>query len=236
MELVGRLSSLEKPHSLMLSQTKAGFIVVYPEGLALGGARTWNAGRCCGPNIDSRMAIDDVGFVSRLIDVLVDEYEVDAQRVYATGHSNGAMLTYRLMCELSEKIAAFVPNAGSDVYDEDCPGIIDRPLLHIHSKLDGNFAGRINGFGVETPSIESVLDEWSMRKGCDPARERFIDEVLFDAFRWNNCNSDVEVLYYLTEDGGHSWPGGMQLGEDPPSQAFNNNDLMWEFFERYTLN
>src|SRR6185369_11336984 len=91
------------------------FIIVYPDGLTNPVAttvRTWNAGKCCGQNASTRN-IDDVGFISGLIDQLKTKYRVDAKKVYATGHSNGAMLCYRLASELSTKLAAVGPNAGN---------------------------------------------------------------------------------------------------------------------------
>jgi polyhydroxybutyrate depolymerase len=90
-----------------------GFISVYPEGVGvwlLKWWRTWNAGSCCGKARDD--GADDVGFIRALLDDLSKDYCVDPRRVFATGHSNGGMMSYRLACELSDRIAAVAPNAG----------------------------------------------------------------------------------------------------------------------------
>ena len=71
---------------------------------------TWNADNCCG--YAHRQNVDDVGFISALIEELVADYQVDPSRVSVTGFSNGAMMTFRLACELSGKIAAAAPYAG----------------------------------------------------------------------------------------------------------------------------
>ena len=88
---------------------KEGFIVVYPDGIE----KHWNDGRENVRYRAHREKIDDVGFISALTDHLVKQYNIDIKRVYVTGISNGAMMSLRLACELSEKITAIAPVAGS---------------------------------------------------------------------------------------------------------------------------
>ena len=119
---------------------KEGFIVVYPDGLqnpGILGLRTWNAGACCGQSAVTRQA-DDVGFIRELIDKLVATYRIDSKRIYATGHSNGGMLCYRLACELPDKLAAIAANAGTMQVETACRPTRVMPILHIHSQLDRN--------------------------------------------------------------------------------------------------
>lgn len=80
----------------------SGFIVAYPNGT--GGSKSWNGGHCCGEAAKNR--VDDLGFVRALIDELASLANIDPGRVYATGFSNGAIMVYRLACELSDRIAA----------------------------------------------------------------------------------------------------------------------------------
>ncbi len=91
---------------------KEGFVVVYPNGSGRLKNRllTWNSGNCCGYALDS--SADNVGFIRVLIDELEKTRAIDPKRVYATGMSNGGMMTYRLACELSDKIAAAAPVAA----------------------------------------------------------------------------------------------------------------------------
>ena len=83
-----------------------GFIVVSPGGVA----NSWNGGNCCGTSFFD--LVDDVKFISDLLDNIESTYCVDKKRVFATGMSNGAFLTHRLGCELSHRIAAIAPVAG----------------------------------------------------------------------------------------------------------------------------
>jgi polyhydroxybutyrate depolymerase len=89
---------------------KDGFLVVYPDGIEL----NWNDGRKDEETNDRahRENIDDVGFLSALIDIMIAEYNTDPQRIYITGISNGAMMAYRLACELSQRIAAIALLTG----------------------------------------------------------------------------------------------------------------------------
>jgi polyhydroxybutyrate depolymerase len=109
------------------------FIVVYPDAIAIGSSTTWNAGRCCPPASAAR--VDDVAFVVALLERLETTYRVDVRRVYAVGHSNGAMLAQRLGCEESLLFAAVASVAGS----LELPGCVPRravAMLEIHGTAD----------------------------------------------------------------------------------------------------
>lgn len=115
-----------------------GFIAVYPQGTAKSGFlskkfRTWNAGACCGPAMEHN--IDDVAFVAALIDDLERRFNIDRSRVYATGISNGAQMSYRLACELSDRITAVAAIAGQGNYTP-CKPERAVPVLHIHGTED----------------------------------------------------------------------------------------------------
>jgi polyhydroxybutyrate depolymerase len=219
------------------------FIVVYPNGLPnpIVQVRTWNAGKCCGQNA-STLDTDDVGFISALIDRMILDYRVDAKRVYATGHSNGAMLSYRLADELSNKIAAIAVNAGNFQMEGPYDPARNVPVLQIISKLDQNViytGGMTNGPGGQyNPPIDSCLNIVAGLADCAVSKDLIKDESLYNVYQWTSCDpSDFEVLLYLTEDGGHSWPGGNKgsATADEPSAAFSNNDVIWEFFQNHPM-
>jgi polyhydroxybutyrate depolymerase len=104
---------------------REGFVVVYPDGID----RSWHDRREQGPAAEAH--VDDVAFISSLIDTMVREESVDPKRVYVAGISNGAMMTFRLACELSEKIAAVgavigaLPENGA----QDCKPSHPMPLV-----------------------------------------------------------------------------------------------------------
>ncbi|MGB7283073.1 MAG: PHB depolymerase family esterase [Candidatus Acidiferrum sp.] len=106
--------SAERMSRMSELANKNDFIAVYPSGTGRdpdAKAPTWNAGNCCGYAMLNH--VDDVGFLNALIAKLEREDEVDPKRVYATGISNGAMMSYRLACELSDKVAAIAPVEGA---------------------------------------------------------------------------------------------------------------------------
>lgn len=239
----GSGEQFEIQSALSEKATAENFIVVYPDGLPnpVLGVRTWNAGKCCGTNA-SLLDTDDVGFISRLIDQLISEYRVDSKRVYATGHSNGAMMCYRLANELSEKIAAIAPNAGNFQIKAPYTPARNVPVINIISKLDMNVkyaGGMTEGPGGQyNPPTDSCLNAVAARAGCADIKTTIQTFPLYTIYSWKNCTpSDFEVLLYLTEDGGHSWPGGNKGSAiaDDPSQAFFNNDVIWEFLKKYSL-
>lgn len=69
------------------------FVVVYPDGLN----HAWNAGSCCG--IPQRTDVDDVGFLTAVVDASGQQTAIDPARVYVTGMSNGGMMALRLGCQ-----------------------------------------------------------------------------------------------------------------------------------------
>jgi len=222
----------------------ANFIIVYPNGLTNPNAttvRTWNAGKCCG-QVASTLNVDDVGFISDLIDKLTATYRIDPKKVYATGHSNGAMLCYRLASELSTKLAAVAPNAGNFQMKTPYAPTRNVPVIHINSKLDQNvkyLGGMTDGPGGQyDPPVDSCLNVVAARASCTNTKQTVQTFSLYTIYEWSGCTpNSFKVMLYLTEDGGHSWPGGNKGSAfaDPPSQAFVNNDVIWDFLKQYQL-
>jgi polyhydroxybutyrate depolymerase len=155
---------------------RQGFLVVYPNGtgriadLLL----TWNAGACCGYALDNK--VDDVGFVRAVIDDLETHASIDRARIYATGLSNGAMMSYRLAAEAPDLIAAIAPVAGALAFPFEPKRPI--PILHIHS-VDDTRALYQGGLGppypltnirVHHPPVEKLLAH-SQSKILGPATD-----------------------------------------------------------------
>ena len=91
---------------------KEGLVVVYPNGTGrLGRFLVWNAGICCEPAI--RNGVDDMEFIRTVLDHLSAHVRIDPNRVYATGFSNGGMISHRLGCEVADRIAAFDAGSGA---------------------------------------------------------------------------------------------------------------------------
>lgn len=202
---------------------KHGYILVYPAGTGRRKDRflTWNAGICCGSAAEKD--IDDIGFISKLIDFMVEEYAIDATRVYATGHSNGAQISYRLSCELSTRIAAIAPNASQNIFS-DCSPKRAVPVLHFHGTADqcakfeggdcgGCFQRALQNYGLplkeKTWACEPVvgaLATVAQRNSCKTETVRIVQKGKTTCSRYEGCTADVE--YCIVEGGGHTWPGG----------------------------
>ena len=239
----GSGEQFETSTKLTTKANAAKFIAVYPDGVQGTGllkARTWNAGSCC--DYASENNINDVKFISELIDKLLAGYKINPKKVYATGHSNGGMLCYRLACELSNKIAAIAPNATTMVVAQPCVATRPVPILHMHSVLDQHvpYMGGTGSAGPSkhyNPPIDSVFNVWQLKNQCTQPAKVIIDNSSYKFTKWFDCVNNVSVHYYLTKDGGHAWPGGLpgSVFGDTPSTVINANDLLWEFFQQYQL-
>lgn len=227
---LGNARNIEEQSNLPALSDEKGFILCSPNGLH----RTWNAGGCCGKAVDNN--VDDVGFIAALIDELTAQYSIDLRKIYITGMSNGAFMSYRLACELSDKIAAIAPVAGSMAVD-DCNPTNPVSIIHFHSEVDANvpLEGGV-GTGVSdhyNPPVDSVISHWAASNGCTTSEEISTSSLSILYHRGGVDSS--EVVLYITADGGHSWPGGTapRKKADPPSGTLDANALMWECFVKH---
>jgi len=207
-----------------------GFFVLYPSHPS---AAPWNAGEW----YDSE--VDDVGFISYLIDTLLAEYSIDTLRIYATGFSTGALMTHRLACELSTRIAAAAPVAGPLILDA-CEPERRVPLMHIHAR-DDHHVPYYGGRGIYEPyfwpSVDSSTGRWVELNQCLVGPDSFTNQEGALRQRWINSDSSCEVVLWTTEDGQHTWPGSPT--HDPilgvPSNAISATDEIWEFFRTHPM-
>ena len=238
---------------------REGFLVVYPDGTGPVRERflTWNAGTCCGAAAGGQ--VDDVAFVRALLEDLAQRIEYDRARVYATGLSNGAMMSYRLAAELSDRVAAIAPVAGSMALARFSParGV---PVLHIHSVDDGRalYEGGLGAPGVASippaltgtrvlhPPVEERLGQWARVNGCTGGLEekdrrewKTAAGQPHTATRYDYAGCKVETALWKLTGAGHVWPGGVLdyvtwlLG--PGTRVIDANEEMWRFFSRHRL-
>ncbi len=218
-----------------------GFWVAYPDGTkGLGGGFTWNGGDCCGAAM--RKKIDDVDFIEEMIQELTEPGCVDPRRVYATGISNGAIFSYRLGCELSDKIAAIAPIAGALMMDQCSPGrsvpaIIFHGSEDKHVKVEGgrNF---MSGANRAFPPLPETRDRWLKINGCSAERERIYQKGDSTCWSYTGCADQGDVTFCLVKGGGHTWPGGEQFRPGVlgyTTEDLSANETMWEFFADHPL-
>ncbi len=224
-----------------------GFIVVYPQGTGAKGrlinphGYTWNAGTCCGWAMEN--GIDDVGFTNAMLDALEQQFSIDKRRVFATGISNGAMMCYRLACELSNRIAAIAPISGT-MGVTSCNPVRPVSVIHFHGTAD-MFAPYAGGRGPRSlpgesfQSVDQTIAFWLKRdKISGPPRTVARGQAIGSYY--GPGAEGTEVALWTIQGGGHTWPGGRFgilgkrfLGE--LTQDISANDLMWEFFQRHPL-
>ena len=130
------------------------FILVYPQGSTLNGTSHWNA---CPIGGDNKSTADDFGFTEAMITEISATYNIDSQRVYAVGYSNGGMMAYGLANYKSNLIAAVASVSGTML---DCPGAISHPMpvLHMHGTSDSVLPYNGNN---DYNSAQTVLDYWT---------------------------------------------------------------------------
>jgi polyhydroxybutyrate depolymerase len=209
-----------------------GFIVAYPEGTGeyisgklLG---TWNGGNCCGyAKINN---IDDVGFIDAMIEKIEIDFNTDTNRIYATGMSNGAIMCYRLACELSDKIAAIAPHSSIGHFTE-CNLTRSVPTLHIHgvedpcasydgcTECESCFVNFTNYFyttclsipldlepsDVDVVSVPSFIDSWRIKNNCSDTKITSWQNGSSFCETYSDCGEGEVTL--CTVDGGHTWSG-----------------------------
>ena len=219
------------------------FIVVYPAGTGRLQTRllTFNGGICCGYAKENK--VDDVGFTSALLKDLATIFHIDKSRVYATGFSNGAFLTYRLACELSDEIAAIAPVSGTLGIDRCSPSRAV-PIIHFHGRRDPNavYDGGIGPNAREqiprrgVPETISIFREaYGLSRA--PSKTGRVGQAVYEQFGPNK--KGVKIILWTLEDGGHTWPGGRTTISEAKmgklSTDIRASQLMWEFFENYSL-
>ena len=226
-----------------------GYIGVFPDA----SNANWNDGRDVAGLPTYDLDIDDVGFIGSLIDALAAQYNVDLSRVYVTGFSNGAVMAYRLGCEMSGRIAAVAPVAGAMPanYAPECSPEFAVPVVAFHGTSDqvvpwagGDMGTPEDPLGTILSTEDSVI-HWVVKNACDivPLRTDLPDLDVSDgcvALRFEFLNGDAgsQVVFYEIGGGGHTWPGGSRLqplwGMGPACQDIDGSLLIWEFFSRHT--
>lgn len=235
------------------SSDSFGFILVIPAGtgpipdILL----TWNGGewiknetteKCCG--YASEHNVDDVGFISEMIDKVKKNFNVDEKRIYATGISNGGLMSYRLACELSDKIVAVAPVAppGSP---SSCTPLIPVSIMHVHGTADpcapfngGLGGGCLGSEQYEMQSAEEMVDSWVRRANCSVNFTIIYQKGNATCISYRECKDGTEVEFCTIEGGGHTWPSGSQylpIDKIGPVSYDLSNDQIWEFFERHPM-
>lgn len=222
---------------------EAGFITVYPQGLeipeALVGTQFQEAKTHWNANFGT--GVDDEGFLRKLVDHMVDKYDVDRSSVYVNGFSNGGIMSIKLACDMSDVFAAFGSVAGTGTLaHENCAPERPVPVIFFHGEKDAHVP--IDGMENRFMSVQNTVDKFVELNQCSEAVDStpFVDvhDDNTNAIRhvYGACADNVFVEYIYIENGGHTWPGGdpfLPLGET--SQDVDAKAVMWKFFQQFLL-
>jgi polyhydroxybutyrate depolymerase len=200
--------------------------------------------------------VDDVGFAVALLDLVAQRARVDPRRVYATGHSNGAMMSYRLAAERADRVVAIVPVGGAMDLDAFSPSR-PVPVLHIHS-VDDPRALYDGGLGPPFPLTENRvqhrpvpegLGRWAARNGCTATLAEVQSRTgaagslnmgqTAALLAYRGCPDSAPVEHWRMTGVGHGWPGRADGGWiealiGPPTTLVDAADEAWRFFRRFT--
>lgn len=232
--------------------SREGFIVVYPDGTHVEGTeagREWNY--LYGIPGYGKIGLDDVNFLSILVDDLARDLNIDQDRLYVTGYSNGGFMAQRLACSAPQRWAAFSSISGT--LDAGliniCKGQPPVPMLMIHGTLDQivPWNGLIYGGQIALYSAPDTAVFWAAHDECDPNQiEHTVlpspqakPETQVHRYIFTSCAGGSEVDYYAIDGGGHTVPGtaNRQIwqGAGAVNTDIRASEVLWDFFKRYSL-
>jgi polyhydroxybutyrate depolymerase len=224
-----------------------GFLLVSPNGLpTMNGTPWWNNLQLPDPPHE-----DDVAFVGALLDELEADLCIDSARIYATGMSNGALMSSRLACSLASRIAAVAPVAGAyypplvtDREPERCADKRPVPIIGFHGTLDpqvpfnGGPSTRGGTFRLPiddaTPE-EDVFQAWAAHNGCTQGRKESRVSAEVRLVTYGGCTDGADVQLYIVDGGGHTWPGSQVERAEHTTHDIRASDLMWTFFQAHPM-
>jgi polyhydroxybutyrate depolymerase len=209
----------------------ARFIIAHPNGtIDSSGNRFWDA-------FDAS-SVDDVGFLSSLIDTVSKNYAIDTNRIYSTGMSNGGFMSHQLVCRLGERITAIASVAGTmtSYQRNTCSPSSPTPIMQIHCTSDGTVP--YSGNNQYLP-VDSVIDYWVNYNNCSPnptvtqiPDQDPSDGSTAEKYVYDGGTDHTTVELYKVIDGGHTWPGA-SVSIGVTNQDFDASKVIWQFFNRY---
>lgn len=229
----------------------ANFIVVYPQGTQVGTkCCSWAAG--VGSPSDT-LGIDDILFFNKLLDTLITQFNVDTNRIYSTGLSQGGYMSQRLACELSNRIAAVAPLCSNldSLQMISCNPTRPISIMVINGTSDllvpyNGATFRNNGWPLTYFPTDTLMNFWALKNGCNiiPISQNLPDTNLTDnstitKFQYSNCNCNVQTILYRVNGGGHTWPGVentfYELLAGETNEDVHASADIWNFFKQHSL-
>jgi polyhydroxybutyrate depolymerase len=214
----------------------ADFILAHPNGTQSGTGQGWNNFGALGSGVD------DVGFLSALIDKISGKYSIDKNRIYSTGMSNGAFMSYDLACFLNTRIAAIASVTGSMITShlKACKANRPTPVMEIHGSADNIVSYDGKGGIISSTHIDTLVNFWVRFNSCSAPIVTTLPNInttdgsTVEHRVYNNGKNGSTVELYKVIGGSHSWPGA------PGNTAGTNKDFsaskeIWRFFSQFRL-
>jgi len=188
--------------------------------------------------------VDDVHFFEELLNKLEAVLPIDTHRVYVTGFSNGAGLTFTLGAHFSNRIAAIAPVSSQSFIHIDS---LARPLpvYYLVGTADplvlyhGGTSTLPWGNTRTLPPIQESVDTWVRLDGCPHQPKIMSDQNGVRVLRYGPGKSDSEVFFTTVEGNGHHWPGTVELLPHaicgPTLDPFHATDAIWAFFKNHPM-
>lgn len=215
-----------------------GFIVVYPAGTGV-----FLGGLGPGPQVWKGSDFDrNVKFISDLIGRLQAQYNIDPNRTFVNGMSNGGAMALLLGCAIPDRIAAVAAVAPAGPIPpgtEECAGSKPMPTMIFHGTAD-RMAPYYGGFSPILPRPLPNMADWVAQAARYNRCKRDSGQTQFTRgtrrIAYSECETNADVVFYTIEGGGHTWPGGEHLAEwvaGQTSDEISASQLMWEFYEQH---
>ena len=222
----------------------ANFVLVYPNSADTGPTSVlWNSGIT--EFGDGPPDVDDVGFLSTLIDTIYDHYAIDTNRVYACGVSGGAVMILRLAAELSDRINKVAPILGVTIPTivQACSTASPISALFMNGTEDPYYD--MYEDGESWFSVMRSVQYWAEFNQCNPPIDSLLlpdidqnDDFTVTVFSYRDGVNDTEVIFYRLEEAGHVWPGMPYFFPTHPHGDINASEVIWNFFnsDNYEIN
>ena len=188
--------------------------------------------------------VNDVHFFEELLDKLQTALPIDPRRVYVTGFSNGAGLTFTLGAHFPDRIAAIAPISSQSFARVET---LARPLPVYYLTGTADPLIPYNGGTVKlpwgnthtVPPVQESVDTWAKLDGCPPQPRIVSDENGVRIERYGPGRDESEILFTTIEGNGHHWPGTVEplphIICGPTLDPFHATDRIWDFFVKHPL-
>ena len=194
----GSAAQAERAYGWDRLADSAKFVVAYPDGLH----RAWNTngGNCCGRS--AREGVDDIGFITAAVADIEHNVGIDASHVFATGISNGGIMSFTLACNTGV-FAAIGPDSATQL--DPCRTPHPTSVMHIHGTTDRLIPyGGGQGFSViNGPSVADVNAFWRNVDQCGAPTATTNGSVTTSTAA---CADNRSVVLVTVDGGGHEWP------------------------------